>query len=128
MRALKTLYPVIITEKLRECGDFYVATFGFVRVFDSDWYVQLLHEQSGAELAFMLPNLENQPVFLQRKFGGEGVIVSLEVTNAQEEFERVSALGTVEILLGFTEEDWGQKHFMVRDPSGAYVDIVEQIQ
>lgn len=128
MRALKTLYPVIITEKLRECGDFYVATFGFVRVFDSDWYVQLLHEQSGAELAFMLPNLENQPVFLHRKFGGEGVIVSLEVTNAQEEFERVSALGTVEILLGFTEEDWGQKHFMVRDPSGAYVDIVEQIQ
>lgn len=128
MKSLKTLYPVIITEKLRECGDFYIDVFGFVRVFDSEWYVQLLHEQSGAELGFMLPNLENQPAFLHPRFDGEGVIVSLEVSNAKEEFERVSALEAVEILLGFTEEEWGQKHFMVRDPSGAYVDIVEQVQ
>ena len=122
---MKTIYPLIITDKLKEAAKFHIETFGFKAVFEQDWYVQLLHEQSGAELAFMIPNAENQPAFLHPKFNGEGIVLSFEVDDAKVEYERVSKLG-VPFALEYIEEEWGQKHFIVRDPSGAYIDVVEQ--
>lgn len=128
MKTLKAIYPLIVTNKIKECGEFYTNVLGFRLVFDQDWYIQLLHEQSGVELAFMIPNAENQPTFLHPKFQGEGIIISLEVENAKEEYEHISAIESVAIELAYTEEEWGQKHFILRDPSGAYIDIVEQAE
>lgn len=126
MKTLKAVYPLIITDKIKECGEFYTSLLDFKLVFEQDWYIQLLHEQSGVELAYMIHNAENQPAFLHPKFNGEGVIITLEVDDAKTEFERISAIDGITLELAYTEEDWGQKHFILRDPSGAYIDIVEQ--
>lgn len=126
MKSLKTIYPLIITDKIKECSKFYTDLLGFTKVFEQDWYVHLLHQQSGAELAFMVSNADNQPTFLHPKFQGEGVIISLEVTDARGEFVRLSGAEGVKFELDYTEEEWGQNHFILRDPSGAYVDVVEQ--
>lgn len=126
MKTLKAAYPLIVTDKIEECGEFYIKLFDFKLIYNERWYIQLLHEQSGVELAYMAPHAENQPMFLHPKFEGKGVILSLEVENAKAEFERVSAIPGVKMELSYTEEPWGQKHFILRDPSGAYVDIVEQ--
>ena len=123
---MKAIYPLIITDKIKEAVQFHKDTFGFTAVFEQDWYVQLLHEKSGAELAFMVPNAENQPAFLHPKFNGEGIVLSFEVDDAKAEYERVSGLNGMRFALKYTEEEWGQKHFIVRDPSGAYIDVVEQ--
>lgn len=123
---MKAIYPLIITDKIKEAVQFHKDTFGFTAVFEQDWYVQLLHEKSGAELAFMVPNAENQPAFLHPKFNGEGIVLSFEVDDAKTEYERVSGLNGMQFALKYTEEEWGQKHFIVRDPSGAYIDVVEQ--
>lgn len=123
---MKALYPLIITKKLKEAAQFHIDVFGFSAVFEQDWYIQLLHKQSGAELAFMAPNVDNQPHFLHPEFNGQGIVISFEVDNAEAEYKRVSSLKNVECLLPYTEEAWGQKHFIVRDPSGTYIDIVEQ--
>jgi hypothetical protein len=35
------------------------------------------------KIAFMLPNLENQPNFLHEAFSGEGIVPSLEIEDAK---------------------------------------------
>ena len=123
---MQKIYPLIITDKLKECADFYSSNFGLDKVFEQDWYIQLLHKESGAELAFMIPNASNQPVQLRAGFGGSGLVLSFEVADARTEYERLK--GEVDIFYDLTEEEWGQKHFMVMGPAGEVVDIVQQME
>ena len=44
-----------------------------------------------------------------------------------EAFADAQKLGAP-ITYGLAEEPWGQRRFMVRDPSGILVDVVEQIE
>ena len=53
---MHALYPVTITTKITECKEFYCRLFGFEAVFEADWYVQLLHTHSGAEIGLMQPH------------------------------------------------------------------------
>ena len=34
----------------------------------------------------------------------------------------------LDIALDIRSEDWGQRHFSVKDPNGVYVDIVQAIE
>ena len=122
---MKAMYPITITATLNECKEFYVDTFGFSVVFEADWYIQLLHKPSGVELAFMKPDLDNQPAQLHAEFDGKGIVYSFEVDDAKSEYERVQKT-SAEIYHPLTTEEWGQTHFMVTDPAGVTVDIVEQ--
>ena len=119
-------YPVVITPNLEECRDFYVDHFGFDIVFEADWYIQLKHE-NGIELGFMRPNLSNQPPFLHETYDGKGIIVTYEVGDAGREYEKAQKIEGVMIVYPYTEEEWGQKHFILKDPAGVFVDIVEQL-
>lgn len=123
---MKKIYPLLITDKLQECADFYADNFGFDKVFEQDWYIQLLHKESGAELAFMVPNAENQPKQLHAGFSGQGLVLSFEVADAEKEYKRLH--GKIDIFYELTTEEWGQKHFMVTGPAGEVVDIVQQLE
>ena len=122
---MKTIYPVTITSKLDENKTFYKDVFGFSVVFEADWYVQLLHEPSGVELAFLKPNLDNQPKQLHAEFDGKGIIYSLEVEDAAKEYEKIQQT-SADIFYPLTAEEWGQTHFMLKDPAGVIVDVVQQ--
>jgi uncharacterized glyoxalase superfamily protein PhnB len=60
-------------------------------------------------------------------FSGDGVLLTLQVSDAAAEFERLQTLG-VRADHQLTEEPWGQRRFGVRDPAGVWVDVVEQIE
>ena len=47
MKSLKKVYPLAITDKVKENAQFYTKYFGFKVVFQEDWYVHLVHEKSG---------------------------------------------------------------------------------
>ena len=123
---MKKLYPITITNKLSETKEFYVSFFNFEVVFEADWYIHLRHE-SGVELAVMLPNLENQPEFLHNSYSGNGIVYSLEIDDAKAEYNRLKELGAT-FVLGLKDEEWGQRHFMMKDPSGMYIDVVQQLR
>lgn len=123
---LQKLFPLTITDKLTACRDFYTTVFGFDVVFEADWYIHLRHE-SGVELALMLPKLENQPGCIQEQYNGQGIVYSFEVADAKEEYDRMKELG-VAIVFELKDEEWGQRHFMVKDPAGMIIDIVQQMQ
>ena len=55
------------------------------------------------------------------------MILTVEVSDAANVFERFSAAGAP-IVHPLTDEDWGQRRFMTRDPAGVLVDIVQQIE
>jgi len=123
---MKKLYPLLITDKLNDCEQFYVDLFGFKTVFKQDWYIQLLHEDTGTELAFMVSNADNQPQELHPGFTGAGLVYSFEVDDAKAEYQRLSKKDPV-MVMPLTDEEWGQRHFIIRDPAGTYVDVVQQL-
>jgi uncharacterized glyoxalase superfamily protein PhnB len=130
--ALKSLFPIVVTAKLAEARNFYVQHLGFHVVFEADWYVQL-HGSRGdglpsVELAFMLPDVADQPAALQAAFTGSGVIVTIEVDDAEAMYAKLSNAGALrETIVALRDEPWGQRHFLVRDPTGTLVDVVQQI-
>jgi catechol 2,3-dioxygenase-like lactoylglutathione lyase family enzyme len=128
MQAIETTvqYPVVITPKLQECRDFYVGYFGFDVVFEADWYIQLKHP-NGTELGFMRPDLANQPEFLRDAYNGKGIIVTYDVGDARKEYEKAQRVEGLKVVFPYTEEEWGQKHFILEDPAGVFVDIVQQL-
>jgi uncharacterized glyoxalase superfamily protein PhnB len=123
---LKILFQITITEKITACLDFYTKLFDFQVVFENDWYVHL-KDVSGIELAFMKLVLENQPEFIKGSYAQSGVIYSLEVFDAKSECERLKALKVEFVLELKHEEQWGQIHFMLKDPSVMVIDVVEQL-
>ena len=129
---LKSLFPVIVTDKLQEIRDFYSHHFGFHVVFEADWYVQL-HAPRGdnappIELAFMLPHLESQPSPLHAGFAGAGVILTLDVEDVDAVHAQLTEAGVLqEVVIGLRDEPWGQRHFLFRDPAGTLLDIVQLI-
>lgn len=125
---MKKVYPLAITDKLKDCSKFYVSHFNFLVVFEEDWYVHLVHKESGAELGFMKPNTESQPEQLHAGLLGSGMVYGFEVTDAKAEFERLKDKSDIDIVLKLKDEPWGQRHFIIRDPAGVYVDIVQQLE
>ncbi|MGH7432602.1 MAG: VOC family protein [Candidatus Methylomirabilales bacterium] len=129
---LKSLYPVVVTDNLVAARDFYVEHFGFRVVFEADWYVQL-HASRGddvppIELAFMIPKVETQPKPLHAAFSGAGVILTLDVDDVEAVHLKLSMAGVLRnVVIPLRDEAWGQRHFLIRDPAGILLDVVQQI-
>lgn len=118
-------YPVIACENVAETAAFYIDHFGFNAVFDSSWYV---HLQSTADetvnLAVLdcrhdtIPDGYRKPV--------QGLLINFEIDDVDGEYERLKNAG-LPILLPLRSEDFGQRHFITRDPAGVMVDVIKVI-
>ena len=120
-------YPVIVTDDIAGCRDFYSRWFGFEVVFEATWFV-LLSSGGGrpVSLAFMRgdhPSTPPSPAAYQ----GDGMFLTFQVEDAQAEYERLRSDGMT-FALALTDEPWGQRRFAVVDPAGVWVDVVEQIE
>lgn len=127
---VRDLYPLVTTPKLAEVRDFYTQHFQFDVLFEASWFLYLAGPAEegtrGATLAFMHPDHPSNPPGPE-SFNGRGMILTVEVSNAQEAFDRLRLTGAL-IVHPLTDEDWGQRRFMIRDPAGVLVDVVEQIE
>ena len=128
MQAIKStsFFPVLTTTKLAECRNFYTQYFGFSVVFEADWYIHLASE-TGIQLGFLQPNHPTQPDFLQAAYVGSGLIYSFEVNDVDQEYEKLKK-SEIPILLQVRTEKWGQRHFMIKDPSGMVIDVVQHAE
>jgi catechol 2,3-dioxygenase-like lactoylglutathione lyase family enzyme len=120
-------YPIIITDQLRECRDFYCRWLGFEVVFEADWIVVLAAGGGRpSTVAFMHSRHPSSPP-APAAYDGNGMFITLQVADARKEYERLVADG-MRCELDLTDEPWGQRRFGLVDPAGIWVDVVEQIE
>jgi catechol 2,3-dioxygenase-like lactoylglutathione lyase family enzyme len=117
-------YPIVITDRVRDCRDFHRRWFGFEVYFEASWIVVLTG--GPVTLAFMHSEHPSSPPS-PGAYAGHGMFITFQVADARAEYERVTAAG-LRCDLELTEEPWGQRRFGVIDPAGMWVDVVEQIE
>ena len=119
-------YPVICTPRLAEAHAFYTDLFGFETLFEIDWYVSLRREGEPAfELALLDPTHPTIPVGYRRPV--QGLLLNLEVDDVDAEWERLVVQGGLTPELALRSEPFGQRHFIVADPSGVLIDVITMI-
>jgi catechol 2,3-dioxygenase-like lactoylglutathione lyase family enzyme len=119
-------YPIIVTPHKNACREFWSKHLGFDVVFDSSWFTLLSAEEGSATLAFMTPDHPSAPPGVDA-FSGKGMCFELQVDSADEAFTQASQRG-LPISYPLTNEPFGQRRFGFFDPSGLWVDIVEQVE
>lgn len=123
---LTSFYPVLCAENVAATADFYRQHFGFATTFVSDWYVSLRQEgAAGYELAILDPNHPTVPV--EFRMATRGLILNFEVDDVDAEYERMVVQSGLEEVLSLRSEDFGQRHFITRDPNGILIDVITPI-
>ena len=120
-------YPVVVTDRIHACRDFYVRWFGFEVAFEAGWFVLLVN--TGARpvsLAFMATDHPSSPPS-PAAHHGNGSFITFQVSDVRAEYERLMTAG-LQFDLSLTGEPWGQRRFGIVDPAGVWVDVVEQIE
>ena len=114
------LYPVLMTDRPAASARFYADLLDLEAVFEADWFVQLT-----GQMGFVARDHDSVP----ERFRGAtptGLLVTVEVDDVDAVHERAVALG-LPMELTLRSEDWGQRHFITRDPDGVAVDVVQVI-
>jgi len=128
MIEIEAMFPVMVTPNLDSVKQFYEAVFGFNAVFyDPNFYLHLVSPSTGAQLGFLLPNHDTQPEFLHPIMSADGYVISLEVKDAVQAYAEAKNLN-LSIAMHLKEEVWGQIHFMLQDPAGFRVDVVQHLE
>lgn len=120
-----TPIPLITTERLAEVRQFYVDQLQFDVVFEASWFLLVAGPGPRSPLiAFMHPSHPSSPPGPEA-FTGNGMIWTLQVEDAAATYAEVQKTG-LKVHYQLTDEPWGQRRFMLRDPAGLLIDVVEQ--
>lgn len=121
---VRSIHPVVVVDNVDATQAFYTDLFGLPTTFDADWFVQLRAEAPGAvELAAVQAGHPTVPSHW--KTAGH-VLVTVEVDDATAARTRAEQLG-LKPVMELRNESFGQRHFMVTDPDGVLVDVVEYL-
>jgi len=122
---INSFYPVICTDNVKESKAFYINHFKFETAFDSNWYVSL---KSYGDPAFELAILDHSHPTIPDGYRerAKGMLINMEVADADREYGRLMK-ARVPVVQEIRSEDFGQRHFIVRDPNGILIDVIQNI-
>jgi uncharacterized glyoxalase superfamily protein PhnB len=127
MIEIESMFPVMVVSNLEAIKQFYETVFGFnIAFYDPDFYLHLVSPSTGVQLGFLVPEHSSQPEFLHALMATDGYVISLEVKDASAAYAQANELD-LKIAIELKEESWGQIHFMLQDPAGIRVDVVQQL-
>ena len=128
MIEIDAMFPVMVTTNLEAVKEFYETVFGFNAVFfDSSFYLHLVSPNSGIQLGFLMPGHSTQPEFLHPHMSPDGYVISLEVKDAAHAYAEAQKMN-LDIAMALKEEVWEQIHFMLQDPAGIRIDVVQHLE
>ncbi|MBF6183091.1 VOC family protein [Nocardia otitidiscaviarum] len=122
---ITSIFPTLCADDVAAVRDFYVELFGFQVVFDSGWYVQL-EAPDGAKPQIGVVERSHESVPEAYRVLPSGFLVAIEVDDVDTVHARAVEMG-LKMPLELRSEDFGQRHFMTVDPSGALVDVITPI-
>ncbi|USG62930.1 VOC family protein [Sneathiella marina] len=118
-------YPVIQTLNVSETTDFFRDNFDFQVIFEADWYVHLQSaENESVNIAIL--NGTHETIPMEGRGISSGVIINFEVADVDKVYSRAKKSG-LPIILDLKDEDFGQRHFITRDPNGLLIDVITPI-
>ncbi|MFO7281352.1 MAG: VOC family protein [Thermoanaerobacterales bacterium] len=123
---MTNVFPALCADDVAATRDFYVDLLGFDVIFDSGWYVQLAApDDPTRQVGIVERTHETVPEGHRRP--PAGVLVSVEVDDVDAVHRRALEAGHP-ILRSLRDEDFGQRHFITRDPAGTMVDVITPIE
>lgn len=122
---ITSTFPTVCADSVPETAAFYRDLFGFDEVFVADWYVQL--QAPGEPLTQLgVVARDHASVPPDQRRSPAGVLLGIEVDDVDRVHARARAAGHP-IIRSLRDEEWGQRHFITLDPSGAMVDVITPI-
>lgn len=122
---ITSYYPVLMVGDVAATARFYCEHFGFVPLFQSDWYVHLQHaDDAQVNLAVLDGTHETIPAPARGR--ATGVLLNFEVDDVDAVHARAQAAG-LPILRSLRDEAFGQRHFITADPNGVLIDVITPI-
>lgn len=119
-------YPVLMTTDVPGTATFWQQHFGFVSMFTDTWYVHLqLDGNPAVNLAVLDHAHPTVPESARTAITG-GLLINFEVADVDAVYTRLAAAG-LPMLLEPRDEDFGQRHFITRDPNGVLIDVITPI-
>lgn len=123
---LKSLFPDVCCTDLPAAKRFYATLFGMKPVFEIDWYIQMQSDaDENLQIAFVAKDHPSVPTGYA--FDPQGVVITVELDDVGAIYKRAKELKFT-IVQELRDEEWGQRHFMVKDPNGLLVDVVKMIE
>ncbi len=117
-------YPVICTNRLVESVNFYEDHFDFIPEVQMEEYVLLKHaEDKDRYIAFIDVTCPILPKEAQKVTSG--LIMSFPVKNVDAMYQQAYWDG-LDIVSEPNPAKCGRRHFMVRDPNGIYLDVMQK--
>lgn len=125
--AIVDAYPLFTVTRLTESRDFFVQHFAMHVVFEASWVAMLAHAEGGSISVGLMSSSHPSSPPGPETFDGRGMILTLQVDDASALYQRLVD-DSVPINCPLIDAPWGQRRFMVTDPSSIVVDVVEQIE
>jgi catechol 2,3-dioxygenase-like lactoylglutathione lyase family enzyme len=124
MTKIHSIFPDIASQDVAASRGFYTGLLGLTVAWETDWYVLLHGDGPDIQLAIVDRDHDSVPAAHQPRAGG--VLVTFEVDDATEVWHRAQELD-LPVALPLRDEAFGQRHFMVTDPDGLLVDVVQTL-
>lgn len=124
---ISSFYPVLMTSDVKGLRDFYCEHFQFSIAFEADWYVSLKKQQARQVIELALLESHHPTIPPGFDTDARGVILNVEVADAREAYDRLVGQGRIATVLPLRDEAFGQRHFIIQDPAGNLIDIIENI-
>jgi catechol 2,3-dioxygenase-like lactoylglutathione lyase family enzyme len=125
---VQSFYPVIAAEQalVAATRDFYVRHFGFAVTYDSEAYVSLRRAEGHPfELGVVQQDHPTMPAAYRRP--ATGLLLNFEVEDVDAAYERLVREARLPLVSDIRSEAFGQRHFILADPAGALVDVIQVI-
>ena len=119
-------YTGLVVRDVEKATRFYVDYLDFTPVFESPDYVHLSHSRNSVELALMRSGECAQMKEFENATSGSGIWIGLDVADADAEYEMLKQKG-LEIVQPPTDQPWGERTIVVRDPDGVLVYLAHKI-
>lgn len=122
---INSFYPVVMTDELKACANFFIKYFGFRITFEAGWYISMIDENNN-ELAFLKHNHETVPTGFRAL--QSGLLLNIELDNVDEIYDLFIKDLRDKIRLDIKSEIFGQRHFIIEAPGKLLVDVIQIIE
>ena len=120
-------YPCLCVPDVARSCSYHGQLLGLVVTADAGWYAELASPGDPDRIVLALCAADHPSVAAAGHGPPGGMLVSVVVTDADAVAARVLVAGG-EIVAPCRDEEFGQRHFLLRDPDGVLLDVIERIR